>query len=248
MTRADLAMRASALAAAVHRTSVTLQPFPHLVLDPVFTASDYAAIAAHLPDDGEFVRHRSPDSVSDRNPHRTAWRLKLDPHDDRTPRDPSELYLFWVALADELKSPGVRRAFLAKLGPWLPPLPDDERRLKTSVLLYRDQGGSRIGPHTDGPDKLVACIFYLPTSTGGRDCGTSLLRPRDPRFQPPDDSRYEHTRFYDRDDLFEVAATMPYRPNTALAMARSPRSFHSVSIPGRVPVRYSLMYRLDLRR
>jgi hypothetical protein len=237
VTLTKIGVQADAVVSAVARTEVRRDPFPHLVMSGIFPSDVLDRLVGMLPDDEEYLRFRAPDSLDPRNPYRSSWRLKLD---DRAPDGPSERFRAWVGVADELKAPRLRDAFLDVFGLGRPVV-------KVGVRLYRDEGGSFIGPHTDGPDKLVTCILYLPTDGELVGCGTRLLAPRDPDFVPPPDEEYEHTRFYQRDDLFTEVAEAPCRLNTAMAMARSPRSFHAVRVPAGVPTRYSLMYRLIRR-
>jgi hypothetical protein len=237
VTLTEIGAQTDAVISAIARSEVRAHPFTHLVMSDIFPADVLGRLVELLPDDGEYLRFQAPDSLDARNPYRSSWRLKLD---ERAPADPSQRFRAWVDVANELKAAQLRDTFLRVFGL-------GERPVKVGVRLYRDEGGSVIGPHTDGPDKLVTCIFYLPTDGELADCGTRLLEPRDPDFVAPSDEEYEHTRFYQRADLFNEVAQVPCRLNTAMAMARSPRSFHSVTIPVGIPTRYSLMYRLIRR-
>ncbi|WP_406003016.1 hypothetical protein [Streptomyces sp. NBC_00829] len=225
---------------AVRRAPIAEDPFAHVQLDGVFGSTVYDELLHHLPDPETYLAGRSPDSVSERNPARSSWRLKDDQL--QRPDVPADLLSFWIAFARDLKSSGLRRTLLEKFAAWLP---DDAlrnpERLKFGVRLCRDEGGSVIGPHTDGPDKLVTCILYLPADAGRTGLGTSLLAPQDPGFRPPDDADYRHDRFYDKADLFTVARRMPFAPDSGMAFARSPISFHALDVPVTETPRYTLL-------
>ncbi|MFI6743421.1 hypothetical protein ACIBI9_62015 [Nonomuraea sp. NPDC050451] len=227
------------MAKAIETASVHTDPFTYAVLSDIFPDDMVAELHALLPDDAEYERLRSPDSLLSRNPFRSSWRLKLD---ERTPADPSPRFRAWVAVAEELKKPATVESYLTAFRDWLPRGLRAES-LKIGVRLYRDLGGSVIGPHTDGADKIMTCILYLPGASPRSDSGTRILRHRDPAFTPLPDSEYDHTRYYDAWDLFETVEAVPYQANTAIAMVRGPRSFHSVAISPDAPPRFSLMYR-----
>lgn len=228
---------AQSVVTALERSNVRTHPFVYLIMTDIFASDLLDSLIRLLPDDMEYRRFRALDSVDTRNPYRSSWRLKLD---DRAPASPSDSFRSWVAIADALKTGAVRDAFLKALRVKA----SDASRLKVGVRLYRDEGGSTIGPHTDGPDKVVTCIFYLPGDGDLIGCGTRILEPCDPALVPPTDEEYEHSRFYGQEDRFREVTEIPYRSNSAMAMARSSSSFHSVQIPITAPARYSLMYRL----
>nr|AGZ94033.1 methyltransferase fkbm family [Streptomyces sp. MMG1612] len=225
---------------AVRRAPLCEDPFAHVQLDEVFGARAYDQIQRHLPDSATYAAGRSEDSVTERNPARSSWRLKEDQLS--RPGAPADLLSFWIAFAQDLKASGLRRTLLEKFDAWLPASAlRHPERLKFGVRLCRDEGGSVIGPHTDGPDKLVTCILYLPADASRTGLGTTLLAPRDPAFRPPEDADYRHDRFYDRADLFTAVRRMPFAPDSGMAFARSPLSFHALDVPAAETSRYTLL-------
>lgn len=240
LTRDQEPSYAALIEQAVRRAPLAMDPFAHAQLDGVFGAAAYDRIQRHLPDSATYAAGRSEDSVSERNPARSSWRLKEDQL--ARPGAPADLLTFWIAFARDLKTSGLRQTLLEKFAAWLPDSAlRDPDRLKFGVRLCRDEGGSVIGPHTDGPDKLVTCILYLPHDASRTGLGTSLLAPRDPGFRTPDDADYRHDRFYDSASLFTVARRLPFAPDSGMAFARSPMSFHSLDVPQTESARYTLL-------
>lgn len=91
---------------------------------------------------------------------------------------------------------------------------------KDEILVIRDKHGYQIGPHSDSPSKVLSALFYLPTEELP-NAGTSLYAPKEDGFTCEGRKHYPF-------ELFDKVTTMPFRPNSLFAFAKSDRSFHGV--------------------
>lgn len=89
------------------------------------------------------------------------------------------------------------------------------------ILLVRDNPGYAIPPHTDSLSKVITVLIYLPEDNSMEDEGTSIFIPEKNGFICKDG------RHYNFEDFFKVK-TMPFRPNSMFAFARTDNSFHGV--------------------
>jgi FkbM family methyltransferase len=89
------------------------------------------------------------------------------------------------------------------------------------LLLVRDLPGYQIPPHTDSLKKVVTALFYLAEDSSMEDEGTTVFIPKKKGFTC---KKGIHHRFED----FDKYKTMPFKPNTMFAFARTDDSFHGV--------------------
>ncbi len=138
---------------------------------------------------------------------------------------------FWAELDRRLRDGRLRSAVGAKLSCYDP-------RWQDETLLIRDEPGYQIGPHTDAPAKVATLLFYLPSDERLAGVGTSLYTPKREGFRCAGGPHYPF-------EEFARAKTMPFRPNSLFAFAKTDRSFHGVE-PWEVGARHTLLY--DVRR
>lgn len=135
---------------------------------------------------------------------------------------------FWADVARFINSGAVQQALCEKLS---------TPRAEGQVRLIRDRAGYALGPHTDTPSKVLSALFYLAKDESLEAHGTSLYAR--PGFTCAGDQHHGFAGF-------TKVATMPFKPNTLFAFAKSDTSFHGVEpFPG-PGVRDALL--LDIQR
>ena len=122
-----------------------------------------------------------------------------------------------------------KEALLSKFG-----IVDDN--YSEDLILVRDLPGYSIPPHTDSVKKVITVLIYLPEDNSMEEEGTSIYRPKKDGFICKDG------RHYNFDD-FDKVKTMPFRPNSMFAFARTDNSFHGVS-PSKC-IRNVLLYNIN---
>lgn len=223
---------------------VVPHPFPHLILPQALPEALYRELESSFPDEtriraGKHVANRDQLMAADLLNDRTispAWRAFVRTHTSRN------FYL------DLLR---VFRPWVELMYPWLPgalkhPLEQcsvglrDSRNARLPDVCLDCQPGLNtvtLDPatprtsHLDAANKLFTGLLYMRLPEDAARGGDFLLhRPRGggtPRFDTPSTALEE--------DL-EVAATVPYRANTAVFFMNSPLSLHGVSVRGGTPI------------
>lgn len=123
-------------------------PFPHLVIDGVWSDEFYKALRDNLP--AEYP------SIND------TGRVKGN-YDNRGMVWPETQ--FWNKFRTWMLSGAVRRAMLKRFG---------VKGSHQEVKLMRDTPGYEISPHTDSRSKALTALFYLPADESNGAFGTSL--------------------------------------------------------------------------
>lgn len=132
-------------------------------------------------------------------------------------------------LDDILLNGGFKKALLNKFG-------IIDRGYTEDLLLVRDLPGYSIPPHTDSLNKVVTVLIYLAEDNTMENEGTSIYVPKKKGFIC---KTGKHHKFED----FEKIKTMPFRPNSMFAFARTDNSFHGVS-PSK-HIRNVLLYNIN---
>jgi FkbM family methyltransferase len=208
----------------VMNTAVTEDPFPYLVVDEVFPADYYAEMLTNFP---------SPESL---RPISETGRVTKGGYDERLvvlfsdeefARMTAGQQKFWREFASWMYADEFLQGFLHKFHSHLEPRiskileAEQALRVKSDALLVNDTTNYGIGPHTDAPHRLVTFLFYLPRDASMRALGTSVYRPKDPRFfcwgGPHHDA-----------DNFNLVKTVEFLPNRLLAFPKTQWSFHGV--------------------
>jgi len=118
------------------------------------------------------------------------------------------------SISNFLMSGGFKKALLSKFG-------IADNNYSEDILLVRDLPGYSIPPHTDSVSKIITVLIYLPEDNSMEEEGTSIYTPKKDGFTC---KTGQHYRFED----FEKVKTMPFRPNSMFAFARTDNSFHGV--------------------
>jgi len=132
-------------------------------------------------------------------------------------------------ISDFLMNGAFKQALLSKFG-----IPDGD--YIEDILLVRDLPGYSIPPHTDSLRKVITVLIYLPENKSMEQEGTSIFTPKKDGFTC---QMGQHHKFED----FDKVRTMPFRPNSMFAFARTNNSFHGVE-PSR-HVRNVLLYNIN---
>ncbi len=192
------------LAGAVARAAVSLDPFPHVIIDDLLPADLYASMLETLPPGGFWRssgRGRDYWEVdSDVGPWRTevVWRFV-----DRR-------------VIDGLLRPRLEQAFAAPLAA----LWSDSFGLDPACVRYRTaegrlqlrRKGYRLRAHLDPPHAALTGLFYLARPGEDARYGTALYRPSSP-------SPVKRQGIYYPEDhgiALDNVATVPFKANSLL--------------------------------
>ncbi len=227
---------AAQLSEKVRSASIRRDPFAHIVIEDIFPSDFYAELRSRLPIDEFYRRFKDSGRVTDTySPHRWAFApAQLD-------QLSGEARAFWAYLFEDVTSNEFTAAIVDKFGADLKfGETDGDVRIATETCLMRDQTGYELGPHTDSPAKLVSLLFYLAPDDTHPELGTSLYLPRDRGFFCPGGPHHPF-------EWFDLVETVPYRPNSMMAFAKSERSFHGVEPVADTSLHRDLLF-VDLRR
>jgi hypothetical protein len=200
-------------------------PFPHIMVENVFPPDFYEQLMDALPSVERFkalTETGRVKGVSATAPYSNRLIIEMSrPQPELLPEDHRDL---WAGFLDWLMGERFGLFMLQQFGTQVSRRFGDkinQVRLFRDFLIVRDQTDYALGPHTDGPQKVVVMLFYLPADAAHPELGTSFYVPR------TDGMVCEGNRHYDREEFLRVA-TMPYKPNTMVAFFKNARSFHGV--------------------
>ncbi len=204
---------------AVINTIPRVWPFRHLVLDrflhpALFDALMAEDFAGNLPQRNDPARITHPAEGE-------RFSLTINPSTDLTTVPTDSLRTVWATLTDSKLVDLLTQKFaddIAKRhGPERPPL-------TFGLEAIEDRTGYALLPHVDAYRKMVTVLIYLAEPGADEMLGTSIYT-----LNRTDGLK---DRFGDTDRLprenFGVAATAPYRPNTALIFPPGMHTFHGV--------------------
>lgn len=194
-------------------------PYPHIYVRDVFPEDYYRELRAHLPPAEAYEDLKAMGRVSARYPDGRLV-MKLTP--ERVQRLAGPTRNFWAGLAQWLFGEFGALA-LSKFEALLNQRLGNSRaaRFHEEALIVQDYTTYSLGPHTDQPHKALSFLFYLPPDDSLAHLGTSMYRPKDPKFTCIGGPHYGFERF-------DRVVTMPYLPNTLFAFLKTPGSFHGV--------------------
>jgi hypothetical protein len=217
-----------------------IDPFPHCYVENFFPEELYQKILACRPSSESLQtlseskrvvsRERDGDTCELRRARQAIPELLQRRSMDLTPetieRLPPDIRAFWSELSDWMIGGAFGTPLLRKFETFLMPriVATGKQFSAWPELLYlRDTTGYEIGPHTDSPTRLFTVFIYLPEDLSQEKLGTSLYKSCDSRFRCPGGPHYN-----ENPNAFERIATMPRRPNSALAFLKTDYSFHGV--------------------
>ena len=209
--------------AAVEKTPLCTDPFPHVVIDDVLPSVLYDAAIAAIP----------PRVLFEDRPV-NKQQLKVPP--PFAPQYSRRVWTFLVRdIVDPVLRPAIIRTFTEPLREYLrtfwPGIPFEaiEPSLSASDgrIILRG-AGYVIPPHRDPRWGFVTVIVYLARPGDPQEWGTQLYRVRD-------DSDASSARpYWINDARCELVKDIPFRPNRAIAFLNSDGA-HGASIPAEAP-------------
>lgn len=200
-------------------------PMAHIYVEDVFPPDFYSDLLRSLP-----VRE---DYTAKPPPYQERSFINLSPSGvgaiSPTSRD------FWQDIAAWIVSDRFVDLCIRKFQPWVASTypfraemineasnRDGSIAVTPRALLARDFGVFHVGPHTDGANKIVTYIFYLPKTDEMVEFGTMFYKPKDPSYR---NWNSVHHKFED----FEETQLSPYKPNSLVGFVKTDRSFHGVA-------------------
>jgi hypothetical protein len=211
----------------IANTPVRTYPFPHLFIEDIFPPEFYREMRRLLPPNGAYKRLADTDRVKGYSPAR----LCLFPNDVESTSLDEEAKKFWTSFFTAFADPELARMWLSIFGGVVSARmtnakspgtnADGNVSLTAEIFLVRDLQSYALKPHTDTPRKVITVLYYIPADDSHALLGTSVYRPKLEGFTNTTGA------YLPRDD-FDLVATLPYRPNCALAFARMDTSFHGV--------------------
>lgn len=208
-------------------------PFPHMVVEDALPRDFYARLMAAMPSGDAYA----PTGIAGRSalvPDAVA-RAVADPQDAALWRD-----TFATMMHDDIGAWLMAKFYDIVSARFRLDQPGTSIALRSSVRLVRDGAGFAMAPHTDVPAKVISALIYLPATAERADLGTSFYAAHDSSFDCPGGVDHDPA-------LFDRVATMPFRPNTLIAFAKTPGCFHGVDGPlGAGARRDLLLFDLDV--
>jgi hypothetical protein len=202
-------------------TPLREDPYPHVYVERAFPEEFYAALRSNWPG----TEYLAPISATGRvTAGAYSERYVMPMRTSVIEQLPDGLRGFWSELASWLLKGRFMRRLIQKFGAHV------ERRFPEGLagkaftaecLIVRDHTNFGMGPHTDGPHRLLSLLFYCPDHPGEEHLGTSIYTPIDPEFRSAGGPH--HSR-----ELFNKVATMSYAPNTLFAFFKTDWSFHGL--------------------
>ncbi len=186
-------------------------PFTFVSLSGLFPQSYAEQLREKLPEKHYFAPLMHKDAMTGEG-QSTRGELYLE--EDKLASLPQDIKDFWLGVGNIMRSDALRSALTAKLGV--------DPAIRAKPLLYRDESGYKIRPHTDISTKAITMQIYLPPDDRWKKYGTTFYRQKG--------------------EQFEQYTTMPFVPNQGYAFAVSDKSWHGVEeITENGVVRASLM-------
>jgi hypothetical protein len=217
------------IAAAVVKTD----PFQHMLIRDVLPPELYAELDAAQPSEDEWRAGAQRQYMRTRQRGRLRFWLT-------TPRRPQTVHFHVWDQPDQTDFGDYSVPFHQKAGHYISAIETAvHAKLRRQdwtpgqrVFFYRESGWA-IDPHTHPAAELTNNILYFPSPENSSEQGTLFYRHKNGRPPQADD-----TAEFRPQDL-EVAAFIPYTPNTLISWINAPDSIHgSVEIAGAAARRY----------
>lgn len=214
---------------ALKNTPLTIEPYPHFVIDNFFDDYTYHKMLEMWPYDEEMIAPRSYSRQLDllKDPlipgsEKGEW--EIEEHLE------GEKLEFWRSVRRRLCGMNFVHMLKEKYG--------IAEAVYPHCRLMVDYEGSGLGPHTDRYDKVASGLLYIGEEKFG--CPTKILKPKKKL-----ERSQEHYDFKD----FEVVREVEHKPNRFFSFLVSHKSFHSfyqeVPVPRRT-IKYFLQRYVDV--
>ena len=227
--------------ARILETNLAVEPYPHLIIEDIFTSNVYGCILKCLKLMRSQKILKKTSSKMSAKEIETAQRsyndLNLISHLNRL----EEIYgigkkakSFLKDFSLILNDAGVQQAWLHRFsGPLSSRQPKFEKnsRIYSRQLLTIDGSSYAILPHTDTVDKLVTILIYLPKveNLQNQHLGTLLLQKSNTSLNVKVFGK-QRANWED----FIVVKQAPFKPNLALAFSACDESWHAVHEVGKM--------------
>jgi len=227
----------SHMIAAVERSPLETEPFPHFFVAGLFPRDIYEEMLAELPEPALYEAFSYEKHATDGESNRGRFTLDRQSLDRLSGRQRS----LWLAIRDALGSPEFKTAVFRRLSVGLAyrfgvsPAEASQTPGYPLPELFRETRGYAIKPHPDTRRKLVTMQIALPADDSQRHLGTEFYRRsvnplsllREPRG-------------------FDIALQAPFLPNAAYAFTVlntiRRKSWHGrTTLAGEVGVRNSIL-------
>ena len=187
-------------------------PFQHLYYDNVFPINFYNDLVASLPEFPVYNPYAKERPGGNTFPDRFIINLN---------NKKETIGSSWEIVRGILQNHSTQITLMSKFQRTVGPRMSKDNIVGTDSILIRDQSNYELSPHTDHPRRIVILIIYLTKSDKHQHLGTSLYTSKKPGLTC--DGHWHHPR-----SEFNRVFTAPYKPNSALAFAKTNDSFHGV--------------------
>jgi hypothetical protein len=203
----------------INNSERLLEPFPHLMIDDIFTHSLYLEMLGKFPLDTNYMAKLS-------NMYKDRFVLNLDEHTSPSICQlPDKAMGFWRDFAKHLLSNELMMCLLHKYEDVMPS--KYWKNAYPTARLSIDYPPYSIGSHRDRDDKLVSVMLYVPSRKSDEyseefmdNYGTALLTPKDKEKKW---SMQHHDL-----TLFNKEKVAPYKSNSLFSWPVVNNSFHGV--------------------
>ena len=233
--RLDMARTLAHVETVVNRAELVMDPFPHIVADPILPKEIYKLVLKAIPPEPFFP---------DKDPIKQNIRVPIE----FAPIFSGRVWDFVDLVARECIVPAVLKKFREPLAAHYNTIfgegfGDRARKLPQSVsggrLMLR-RPGYHLDPHRDPKRALVTCLMYLARPGDSETWGTQIFRVTGDKEAP-----YTQTYYPAQSgNQVELVHLVPFKPNTALIFLNSGGA-HGADIPADAPAgleRYSFQF------
>lgn len=234
-TRLDFARADAYVNSVIRRADLVMDPFPHIVVDPMWPPEIYQLIVRGIPPEPFF---------SDKDPIKQNVRVPMD----FAPIFTARVWEFVDRVSRESIVPRVLRKFREPLDAHYDTIFGEAFRARASKLPQSVSGGRlmlrrpgyHLDPHRDPKRAWLTCLMYLAKPGDSEAWGTQIFRVTGDQEAP-----YTQTYYPAQSGgQVELVKLVPFVPNTALIFLNSGGA-HGVDIPADAPAdleRYSFQF------
>ena len=237
-------------------------PFPHVIVESLLPEDAFRRLADTWPDLAHFWSDRPnkfdlvPMPAGTAPADARAEAYEQLPADARAAWDtfimevnrrvvgPYLARIFAPEIEERLALLDSARRAAAPLPPYLQP--PFRPQMNVGRLMVRGHG-YRLRPHVDALAYLATALYYFPREGDTPDMGTTLYRVDRPLEAAALAVRGKTVYFDEAGITLARAVDVPFRPNSLLAFANTPRSAHGMTITGKGVLRRAFQSHLSLK-
>ena len=191
---------------------VQQSPFQYLFYENVFPIDFYNNLIGSLPKFPVYDRYSKGRPGGNTFPDRFIINL-----DDNM----KNIGQSWKIARNVIQNHSTQLTLLGKFKETVNVRMEKDTVLEPDSILIRDRTNYALNPHTDHPRRVVIMIVYLPETAKQQHLGTSFYIPKNKHLTC--NGHWHHPR-----SEFKRVFTAPYKPNSAIAFAKTNNSFHGV--------------------